>query len=367
MKENFISLGLMSGTSMDGIDASIVKSDGEQFIEIIDDSYLKYENELKFKLKKIINLCTSRDTLLKFSKEIKEVENEVTHKHIEAFKLISKKNKNLDIDLIGFHGQTILHKPESGYSIQIGNSKTLSRFTGKIVVSDFRKNDISNGGQGAPLTPLYHQQILNKIKSNYPSVIINIGGISNITYLDKNNNLSSFDTGPGNYLIDEWVSKKNKMEFDEDGLIARSGKINGLVLNELLSNPYYKKKFPKTLDVKDFYLKDLDKLSLADGCATLSMLTVKTICIGINSFKDKVNTIIISGGGRKNNFIINNIKKILNRSINLIDEYNFNGDFIESQAFGYLAIRSYLKKNITYPNTTGVKKPCTGGLITKIQ
>jgi len=367
MKKNFISLGLMSGTSMDGIDASIVKSDGEQFIEIIDDSYLKYENRLKFKLKKIINLCTSKDKLLKFSKEIKEVENEITDKHIEAFKLISEKNKNLDIDLIGFHGQTILHKPKNGYSIQIGNSKTLSKFTGKIVVSDFRKNDIFNGGQGAPLTPLYHQLILNKIKSNYPSVVINIGGISNITYLDKNNNLSSFDTGPGNYLIDEWVNKKTKKEFDKDGLFAKSGKINYLLLNNLLSNPYYKKNFPKTLDVKDFYIKDLERLSLEDGCATLSMLTAETICLGINSFNNKVNTIIISGGGRKNDFIIDNIKKILNRSVHLIDEYNFNGDFIESQAFGYLAIRSYLKKIITYPNTTGVKKPSTGGLITKIQ
>ena len=365
MKENFISLGLMSGTSMDGIDASIVKSDGEQFIEIIDDSYLKYENELKFKLKKIINLCTSRGKLLKFSKEIKEVENEVTHKHIEAFKLISKKNKNLDIDLIGFHGQTILHKPENGYSIQIGNSKTLSRFTGKIVVSDFRKNDISNGGQGAPLTPLYHQQILNKIKSNYPSVIINIGGISNITYLDKNNNLSSFDTGPGNYLIDEWVSKKNKMEFDEDGLIARSGKINGLVLNKLLSNPYYKKKFPKTLDVKDFNLQNLNKLSLEDGCATLSKLTTQTICLALNSFNEKPNLVLLSGGGRKNKYIIDNIKKKFIGSIKLIDDFNFNGDFIESQAFAYLAIRSYLKKFITLPTTTGVKNPCLGGIIYK--
>ena len=233
------------------------------------------------------------------------------------------------------------------------------------MVSNFRENDILNGGQGAPLAPLYHQLILSKIKSKLPSVIVNIGGISNITYVDNTNRVISFDTGPGNYLIDKWVKTNSKMEFDDGGLLAKSGQSNENILKKFINNPYYKKNYPKSLDVKDFNLSDLNKIGLEDGCATLSMLTVMSICMAIRSFDEHPNTILFSGGGRKNKFIIDNIKKIIKKQIYLIDEFNFNGDFIESQAFAYLAIRSYLKKFITLPTTTGVKNPCLGGIIYK--
>ena len=194
---------------------------------------------------------------------------------------------------------------------------------------------------------------------------MNIGGISNITYVENENKIKSFDTGPGNYLIDKWVKMNSKMEFDDKGQLAKSGKSNEIILEKFLSNQYYKKKLPKSLDVKDFNLNDLSKLSLEDGCATLSMFTVKSICMAINSFSITPNKILFSGGGRKNDFIITNIKKIIKESIHLIDEFNFDGDFIESQAFAYLAIRSYLKKFITFPTTTGAKKPSLGGTIFK--
>ena len=365
MNKNLCSLGLMSGTSLDGIDASIIKSDGEQNLEIVDNLYLKYDDQLKLKLKKIIDSGTSKDQLLKKSEEIDKLEKELTFCHANACKLIVKKNKNIKIDLIGFHGQTILHKPQNGYSIQIGDYKLLSKITNTTIIYNFRKNDILNGGQGAPLTPIYHQLILKRIKSKLPSALVNIGGISNITYIDKYNKVVGFDTGPGNYLINVWVKTKAKKEFDRDGLIAKSGQTDEKVLEEFLSNPYYKKKFPKSLDVKDFNLQNLNKLSLKDGCATLSMLTAKSICISLNNFKKKPNLVLFSGGGRKNKYIIDNIKKKFSGSVKLIDEFGFNGDFIESQAFAYLAIRSYLKKFITFPGTTGVRKPCSGGLAFK--
>ena len=365
MNKNFYSLGLMSGTSMDGIDASIIKSDGEQFLEIIDDIYLKYDEQLKSELKKTIDSCFSRDEFKKLSTSINDLEKKITLQHAQACKLITEKNKKIKINIIGFHGQTILHKPQEGYSLQIGDSKLLSKLTKTTVVSNFRENDIINGGQGAPLTPLYHQLILSKTKWDLPSVLINIGGISNLTYLDKQNKIISFDTGPGNYLIDKWVSAKSKIKFDESGKLAKSGKLNHDILEKFLNDSYYKKKIPKSLDVKDFNLNDVGKLSLEEGCATLSMVTVNSICIAINSFKNSPNTIIFSGGGRKNQFIIDNIKKIIKKPIYLIDEFNFNGDFTESQAFAYLAIRSYLNKFISFPSTTGVKKPCSGGSIFK--
>ena len=363
MKKNLHSLGLMSGTSMDGIDASIIKSDGENAFELIDNSYMEYDDKLKLELIKIIDLCTSRKQINKLSQQIKKLENKITRFHFEACKLIVEKNKNINIDLIGFHGQTILHKPDKGYSIQIGDAKLLSNLTHTMVVSNFRENDISNGGQGAPLTPLYHRLILTKIKSIPPSAIINIGGISNITYLEDYNKIISFDTGPGNYLINKWVKSNTQKEYDKDGLIAKSGHANVTILNTLLEHSYYKKKYPKTLDVKDLDFKSLQNLGPEDGCATLTMLTVQSICLAIKSFKKIPKTILISGGGRKNKFIVDKIKKILNIPVYLIDEHNIDGDFVESQAFAYLAIRTFFKKFLTLPSTTGVKKPCLGGSI----
>ena len=365
MSKYLYSLGLMSGTSVDGVDASIIKSDGEQFLEIVDDIYLKYDDYFRVKLKKAIDSCYSKDKFNNLSNSIKDIEKEITFFHDEVCKLIIKKNRNIKIDIIGFHGQTIFHKPQEGYSKQIGDSKLLSNLTNTTVVSNFRENDILNGGQGAPLSSLYHYLILSKIKSNLPAAVVNIGGISNITYVENENKINSFDTGPGNYLIDKWVKMNSKMEFDDKGFLAKSGKLNENILEKFLSNQYYKKQLPKSLDVKDFNLNDLSELSLEDGCATLSMLTVKSICMAINSFNITPNKILFSGGGRKNDFIISNIKKIIKESIHLIDEFNFNGDFVESQAFAYLAIRSYLKKFITFPTTTGVKKPCSGGIIFK--
>ena len=212
MNKYFYSLGLMSGTSMDGIDASIIKSDGEQNVEIIDDIYLKYDDQLRLELKNTIDSCLSKDDLKKSSNKIKDIEKKITLNHAQISKLIIEKNKNIKVDVIGFHGQTILHRPENGYSIQIGDSRLLAELTNTNVISNFRENDILNGGQGAPLAPIYHQVILKKIKLKNPSAIINIGGISNITYMNENEEINSFDMGPGNHLIDEWIKINTKMD-----------------------------------------------------------------------------------------------------------------------------------------------------------
>ena len=363
MTKFYYSLGLMSGTSLDGIDASIIKSDGENYVEIIDNKYIKYNDKLRSKLAKVVDYCSSKVKFEKLSQNIRAVEKEVTLVHEKLFRKIKRNNSKLKIDFIGFHGQTILHKPQKGYSIQIGDSKLLSRLTKTKVISNFRENDIVNGGQGAPLAPLYHKLILSKAKLKFPLAIINIGGISNITYFQNKNKITSFDIGPGNYLLDKWVKINTGKNFDKNGFFSKSGEVNKKILHKLLKNPYYKKKIPKSLDVKNYSLKNINKLNFKDGCATLSMLTVETICSAIKKIDKEPYLLLISGGGRKNKFILNNLKKKLNMSIDVIDKHNFNGDFIESQAFAYLAIRSYLKKFITLPTTTGVSKPCLGGTL----
>ena len=378
-KKEFTAIGLMTGTSMDGVDLSLVKSDGFYQITSILDTYAEFDQELREKLIDLRSKIFQLKDLIQYSKEIDELDNEITLFHNKIITETIKDTKE-NVDLIGFHGQTIFHNPEKKISKQIGSGNLLSRLTKKIVINNFRQNDLKNGGQGAPLTPIYHKSLLkiisqkNKIK--YPMGIINIGGITNITQVfnDKestNKNLSAFDIGPGNCLIDEWIRKNSKLKYDEKGNIARKGKINVSIINQAREN-FNIESYEKSLDTKDFDLSFVRGLSFEDGCATVTDFTAYLISQGIkfaNNFKDRdTNFYLISGGGRKNDFLIELINKYLsNTKIELanIDSYGYDGDFIESQAFGYLAIRSKLNLPISFPQTTRCKTPTTGGVINK--
>ena len=381
MKTNlYTSLGLMSGTSMDGVDASLIKSNGiNEYIKILDE-YYKFEEKLYQKLVNLRNLINNKDDLYKHSEVVNEIERELTIFHSEIINDIAQKYKD-NIDLIGLHGQTIFHNSSLGITRQLGNGKLLSQLTKKKVIYDFRQHDIKNGGQGAPLTPIFHN-LLSKIINEqnnikYPICFLNIGGISNITITleDKeilNNKFKAFDIGPGNCLIDRWIVNNSKYKYDSNGLIGKSGKIDQLILNQAIEN-FEINSYDNSLDINDFDITFAKGLSLENGCATITSFTAHLISKGIehaNYLNKNINTkFLVCGGGRKNNFLIELIKKNLqkfnNIDIEIIDEYNLNGDYIESQAFGYLAIRSYLKLPISFPLTTGCKTPTTGGKIIK--
>ena len=378
-KKEFTAIGLMTGTSMDGVDLSLVKSDGFYQITGILDTYIEFDKELREKLIDLRSKIFQLKDLLQYSREIDELDNEITLFHNKIITETIKDTKE-NVDLIGFHGQTIFHNPEKKISKQIGSGNLLSRLTKKIVINNFRQNDLENGGQGAPLTPIYHKSLIkiiskkNKIK--YPIGIINIGGITNMTQVfndeeSTNKNLSAFDIGPGNCLIDEWIRKNSEFKYDEKGNIARKGKINVSIINQAREN-FNIKSYEKSLDTKDFDLSFVRGLSFEDGCATVTDFTAYLISQGIkfaNNFKDRdTKFYLISGGGRKNDFLIELINKYLsNTKIELanIDSYGYDGDFIESQAFGYLAIRSKLNLPISFPQTTRCKTPTTGGVINK--
>jgi len=371
MKNLITSIGLMSGTSCDGIDASIIKSDGENEVYFIGNHFLPYEKKVKSKirgLKEKINLILD---LKKNTLEINSLEKEITLLHVEIVNLIIKKFKLIkpEIDLIGFHGHTIFHSFKDKKTKQMGDGRLLSQLTSLNVVYNFRENDIKNGGQGAPLAPIFHKLLLKKLKLKTPLVFLNIGGIANLTYLNKDKEIVSFDSGPGNFLIDKILQLKssNKIQFDKDGIIAFTGRINKNILDSYLSDPYYKILPPKSLDVNDLNLGLLKNLRLQDSVAILSELTSLTIINAINFFSTKPLEVVLCGGGRKNKYIFERIKKLSNIKINNIDNYNINGDFIESQAFAYLAIRSFLKKPITFPGTTGITRPSVGGDIIKFK
>ena len=369
MQKNWISIGLMSGTSGDGVDASIIRTNGSNRYDSIKDKYFEYDKDiykdihnLKDKIHKIGDLKTHKS-------EIDNLERRITIFHARAIKDLGVE----DIGLIGFHGQTIYHNPEEKISRQLGNGKLLNQLVEKDVVFDFRSNDIRNGGQGAPLTPIFHHLIRCQNKIKLPVCFLNIGGISNITIITNDNDLSeliSKDIGPGNCLIDSWVRKNSNKKFDFNGRIALSGNRNEIIFEqaqELYMNRNNKKKL--SFDTNDFDISFLRGLSFEDGVTTLTDFTASIIgeelSLSLKNLKDKVQDVLLCGGGRKNKVLVKKIKKNLLPTLNikLIDEFNVDGDFIESQAFAFLAVRSILQLPISFPNTTSCVKPCTGGKI----
>ena len=373
-KKLYTAMGLMSGTSMDGVDISVIESDGyDEFSNILDE-YHEYDNNLQVELINLRNLIHYQEDLIKYSKELNNLERKITIFHAHKINQILLKYKG-EIDLIGFHGQTIFHNPKNRISKQLGDGNLLSQLSKKKIIYDFRQDDIVNNGQGAPLTPVFHyllsKTINKKYKTETPIGIINIGGITNLTKIVKftgniEDNLIAFDIGPGNCLIDEWIRRNSKMKIDREGLVGRSGKLDKLIFNQAIENFNFEN-YNQSLDIKDFDISFLKGLSFENGCSTATNFTGYLIAKGIEYLNDKNKKVqyLICGGGRKNHFLIECIKKnIKNKNniiLNMVEEYGLNGDYIESQAFGYLSIRSYLKLPISFPKTTRCDCPVVGG------
>ena len=379
MEKIYTAMGLMSGTSLDGVDVSIIKSDGKREFSSMFDRYFEYDKELIEEILNIREKITDSEKLNDYLNEIRDLERKITLFHVKAVNETLRISKST-VDLIGFHGQTIFHNPQKKITKQLGDGKLLSQLTKKNVVFNFRQNDLENGGQGAPLTPIFHNVLANKINKKFnlgfPLSFLNIGGISNITStvnwenLEQIDQIYAFDIGPGNCLIDEWIRKNSKRKYDKDGLIASSGTTDKLVLNQALENFTENSNYKKSLDVKDFDVFFAKGLSLENGAATITNFTATLIANGMNhslqTNHSETNKWLVCGGGRKNKYLLESIKdNFENISIELIDQYQINGDFVESQAFAYLAIRSYLELPISFPTTTGCKRPITGGDIIK--
>ena len=362
MGKIYSALGLMSGTSMDGVDASIIQSDGNTTYKVIFNKYFQYNKDIFRKLTNLRDKINSSRELNKMSAEIISLEKEITLFHAEISKKIILQSI-IDIDFVGFHGQTIFHNIDEKMTKQIGDGNLLSQLIKKKVIYDFRQNDLKNGGEGAPLTPIFHKLLVQKLeeekKIKTPVVILNIGGITNATFINTKYEITSLDVGPGNCLIDKWIRVNSEKNFDENGDVARSGKIDKFILEQSLDN-YYNNIISekKSLDISDFDISFARGLSLENGASTLTEFTAEIL-----SKKISDNNIYVCGGGRKNQFLIDSIQKKIKKKIQKIDTVGIDGDFIESQAFGYLAIRSYLGLPISFPKTTGCKEPSIGGVL----
>ena len=376
-KKVFTAIGLMTGTSMDGVDLSLIESDGFSEFTSILNKYEKFDSKLQEDLMILRDKIFTFDDLKKYSSKIKSLEREITLFHAKVIDKFLKKN-NYKIDLIGFHGQTIFHDSKKKISKQIGDGQLLSQLTKKTVINNFREQDLVNGGQGAPLTPIFHKliylQIQKKYKISLPINIINIGGIANLTQIKddglKDSDIYAYDIGPGNCLIDEWVRKNSNKLIDKNGELAISGKVNELLLNQAIDN-FTIESYNDSLDIKNFDLSFIKGLSLEDGCATITKFSAFLIAQGIENL-NKINKInpkinLVCGGGRKNPFLLKSLSEYQEKNFTLkdIDNFGFEGDFIESQAFGYLSIRSYLKLPISFPSTTRCLSETIGGVINK--
>jgi len=353
-------IGLMTGTSMDGIDISLVKTNGIVLKRLNQNFYYKYSSETK----KVLDDILKRD-ISKNLKKKKLLDDFITKEHYLAL-------KDLEIiqnsDLIGFHGQTIYHDPKKKVSIQLGDPTKLAKLLNKDVIFNFRSKDLLLGGQGAPLAPVYHKFIIETLGIELPCCFLNIGGISNLTFWDGKS-LIGFDTGPGNALMDDYMSSISDKSYDKDGIIASKGTPIREEITKFLKFDFFKKLPPKSLDRETFlffYNELIDKsYSVNDIMATLAELTVETIAISLEFLPKEVKNIIITGGGYRNIHLMNRLKDKLQIKIFNEQQLGIDFDYIESELIAYLSARSIYNLPFTFPSTTGVFKPASGGELYK--
>lgn len=347
-------IGLMSGTSMDGIDAALIKSDGAQRVLPGETLSCPYDEAFRRRLRMAMG---ERGPL-------EELERDLTLRHASAVKDLLRA-AGLDpgeVAFIGFHGQTVAHAPNEGYTRQIGDGALLARETGIAVVSDFRSRDVSEGGEGAPLAPLYHAALAGDLEK--PLAVLNIGGVSNVTWIGhEEDQLLAFDCGPGNALLDDWVLQKAGKPYDRDGKLAASGTINAKILNQLLDNPYFALPAPKSLDRYHFDPSPIAHLNAADGAATLAAFTVGAVEKGCALMPEAPKRWLVTGGGRYNKAIMAGLAEVLGVPIDPVDSVGWDGDQLEAQAFAYLALRVAAGLPTSLPGTTGVPRPTRGGRI----
>lgn len=354
-------LGLMSGTSMDGIDAAILESDGHDIRALGPTDYVAYDDADRALIRQAMDVAqglTDRDAR---PGVLRAAEDCITRRHSTVIaRLLARTGQ---VDLIGFHGQTVFHAPDRGLTVQIGDGQALSQACGLPVVHDMRANDVARGGQGAPLAPIFHQAVARYLGLNLPAAIVNIGGVANATWIGADGQLAACDTGPGNALMNDWVKRHTGADFDEGGTLAAEGRVDDAALAKLLNNPYFDLDWPKSLDRDAFSLEPVSGLGLADGTATLAAFTVKSLAAGLRRFARMPATILISGGGARNPVLLEKLAVELDIPVRTMDQAGLDADFIEAQAFAYCAIRSTKRLALTFPGTTGIPVAASGGRV----
>ena len=355
-------IGLMSGTSLDGVDAALIETDGEEIVRPGPSLTLAYDVQSSSLLRAALGEAQAVAQGAPVPQSIREAERHLTQVHAAAVKaLLAKAGLTAkEVALLGFHGQTILHRPERRWTWQIGDGALLAGLTGIDVINDFRSTDVKAGGQGAPLMPLYHAVLARRAGLNEPLVVVNIGGVAQVTYI-KEDLILAFDTGPGNAPIDDWMQRHSGRPLDEDGAFAATGNVNMAALDAMLANPWFDQVPPKSLDRMDFGMEAVKDLAPEDGAATLAAFTAAALGRAREHFPEPAATWVVSGGGRHNKTLMAMLKGRVNAAVLTAEDIGWDGDALEAQGFGYLAMRSKKGLPLSLPTTTGVKQPIVGG------
>ena len=364
MKERIIkkfpinALGCMCGTSMDGLDLALIKTDGEKIFGFGDSSFTPFSNSERKALKLALGKWPGEDFVSAASKVIHRIHTDEIRK--------------FDADILGFHGQTVAHDPRNKRTHQIGSGQVISENVNMPTVWDFRTLDVMSGGQGAPLTPFFHFACAQFIEAKEVTAFLNLGGVGNITIVnpsfdrpESEGALLAFDTGPANAPIDDIVYDRFQKNYDLDGKFALNGKINKKIISTFLKDNYFKLNAPKSLDRNSFsnFSSALSDLSSYDAIATATAACVESVRLSLDSLTVKPRLVLVSGGGRKNKTILSALKNTLNVEVSTVDEYGLDGDMLEAQAFGFLAVRVLRGLNTSSNGTTGVIKAISGGKI----
>ena len=358
----------MSGTSLDGIDVALLRTDGEDVVDRGPAATYPYRPDQQAVLHDALQEAKSLEDREARPGILAEAERALTEWHAEAVNRFLDTNGLTppEIDVIGFHGQTVIHRPERRLTVQLGLGPTLARRTGIPVVYDMRAADVAAGGQGAPLVPVYHRALAAAV-ADRPVAFVNIGGVANMTWIGQDGDLVAFDTGPGNALLNDWCERHTDVPYDKDGMLARRGSSNTDVLGQLLKNNFFATSAPKSLDRNTFQTSVVDALSPADGAATLTSFTAASIALSEKLVPEPPRLYIICGGGRLNPTLIQNLRDLLQASVIVAEDVGMNGDSMEAEAWAYLAVRCLRGLAITFPGTTGVAAPLSGGRLTAPQ
>ena len=361
-------IGLMSGTSLDGIDIALVDTDGERLDGLGPTGYRPYTQAERALLREALAAAVPLSDRNARPGVLADAERLVTDTHAEmvAAFLSSHGLAASDIDIVGFHGQTVLHRPTQKLTVQIGDGRALAARLAIPVAFDFRAADVAAGGEGAPLVGIYHQALATTIDRPRPLVVVNIGGIANVTYLAAGEAPLACDTGPGNALIDDFLHAHGGPSFDEGGMLAARGQVDEAFVQRILAYPFFAARPPKSLDRNDFALASigLPELSLEDGAATLAALTARAIAAIVPHLPQMPACWIIAGGGARNRTILRMLAEaVAPARVETADALGWSTDALEAQAFAYLAVRTLKGLPITFPTTTGVALPMTGGVV----
>lgn len=364
-------IGLMSGTSMDGIDLALLVTDGDAAVERGPSLFVPYHAGFRRRIEASLKDAQSIEKRNERPGDLAALERDITLRHAEAVKQFRAMDGVGDrASLIGFHGQTVLHRPDQALTVQLGDGMLLASETGLPVVYDMRANDMVHGGQGAPLVPAYHAALAHSLPPEFaaiaPVCFVNIGGISNVTWIDRSGDPVAFDSGPGNALIDQWVQREAGLPFDENGQVASEGKTSAEIVARYLSSPFFDRPAPKSLDRGDFTLDRADGLELADGARTLASVSAAAILQSARQMPRPPKLWILCGGGRKNPHIVSDLRAGAAEQGALVvhaEDVGLNGDSMEAEAWAYLAVRSQRGLPLTFPTTTGCREPTTGGVL----